>query len=226
MHLAFSRDGRRLAAWTGADTTASPGEVFVWDLSRAGSRALRLTGAPGTPAMPSRNSSCAAFSPDGSRIAIAGLRGVDRDECQVKLWDVRSGQEVLSRVHSGGGPTGLAFAADGRRLLAALALAPDDADLLATRGLARLRLGALAAARDDLARSVQADADATDSWGLLAVAEARLGHHPDAYAALGRMTLLKAGGALYPARPMPADLEREASNLILDASFPGDPFAR
>ena len=93
-------------------------------------------------------------------------------------------------------------------------------------GLARLRLGALAAARDDLARSVQADAEEANSWGLLALAEARLGHHPEAYAALARMTWLKAGGGAYPARPMPADLERATASLILDIAFPDDPFAR
>jgi hypothetical protein len=87
-----------------------------------------------------------------------------------------------------------------------------------TRGLGMLRLGALAAARDDPVRSVQADADNPDSWGLLALAEARLGHRPEAYAALGRVTRLEAGGGASRMRPMPADLKREASRLILDAA--------
>jgi hypothetical protein len=38
------------------------------------------------------------------------------------------------------------------------------------------------------------------------------------------LTRLKAGGGAYPARPITAGLEREASRLILDVSFPDDPF--
>ncbi len=247
-------------------------------------------------------------------------------QCQVRIWDAKSGQEMLSLVPKGGSPTGLAFTPDGRRLLAslsgrgtahvaawdagplpveveaallvdrlaanrltraevrsavvaepslpadiraraleradawpedcwrlietsraiagqparpagdyrralayadtAMALAPDDADVLCTRGLARLRAGQLAAARDDLAQSVHVDPSEPASWGLLALAEARLGHHSEAYSALGQMTRLLAGGAPPSERLMPPDLKREAETLILDARFPDEPFAR
>jgi hypothetical protein len=78
-------------------------------------------------------------------------------------------------------------------------------------------------ATDALARGVAAG-DESGPGGALRL---RRGHHPEAYAALGRMTRLRAGGdRVYRAQAMPADLQREAARRILDASFPGDPFAR
>ena len=62
-----------------------------------------------------------AFYPDGSRLATAFGR-------QVKLWDIRSGQELLTlslpEVANPSNETGvaaLAFSPDGQRLYAALA---------------------------------------------------------------------------------------------------------
>ncbi len=74
-YLAFSTDGTRLA--TGNRNRSSiasepdSAEVFVWDLSRAGSAPVRVAGVP-------HASSFAAFSPDGSRIAVAGTSGPSR----------------------------------------------------------------------------------------------------------------------------------------------------
>jgi WD40 repeat protein len=52
-----------------------------------------------------------AFSPDGSLLATAAGR-------DAKLWDIATGQVVVSTVTPGvGGVTGLAFSADGRRMV-------------------------------------------------------------------------------------------------------------
>jgi WD40 repeat protein len=54
-----------------------------------------------------------AFSPDGTRIAVA-----ERDAPMIRVWDVESGEEVR-RMPREGFPTSLAFVGDGSRLAAA-----------------------------------------------------------------------------------------------------------
>jgi WD40 repeat protein len=61
-----------------------------------------------------------AFSPDGARLATAG--GEDRDSSRgggAKLWDLATGQEVLSLGGSTDVVTHITFSPDGRRLVAA-----------------------------------------------------------------------------------------------------------
>jgi WD40 repeat protein len=106
---------------------------------------------------------------------------------------------------------------------AALAIGPDEEEGRYTRGLARLRLGLVAAARHDLDVSTRRSGHPA-SWGLLALAEIQLGHRPEAEAALGEMTRRAARDGFSPIRPIPADLRRQAEALILEAIFPADPF--
>src|SRR5262249_48219854 len=89
--VAYSPDGRRIASGSGEKT------VKVWD-ARTGQDLLTLKGH-------ADKVSCVAFSPDGQRIA-SGSGGASRDddwsrlsggdEMSVKVWDVRTGEALLT----------------------------------------------------------------------------------------------------------------------------------
>jgi WD40 repeat protein len=97
--LAFSPDGGRLATGSQEDRG-----VKVWDVS-TGELLHTLSGH-------TDRIEGLVFSPDGQHLGSASVDGT------VRLWDLTSGQEVLTfREHAQPlTPNGLAFSADGRRL--------------------------------------------------------------------------------------------------------------
>jgi WD40 repeat protein/predicted Ser/Thr protein kinase len=102
----FSPDGRRLAAG------CADGTLLVWD-AESGREVRSVRAHAG-------NVSDLAFSPDGSRLATAGL-DLFRGKGQVKLWDVSTGKELLALP----GQMSVAFSPDGNLLAA-----PAFGDLL------------------------------------------------------------------------------------------------
>src|SRR5262249_2550503 len=61
---------------------------------------------------------CAAFSPDGSRLAL-GMGAVDRSAAILPLMDPNNGEEMLAFDLAGSLVSQVAFSADGTRLAAA-----------------------------------------------------------------------------------------------------------
>jgi WD40 repeat protein len=117
---ALSPDGKLLASGSVMryeNNLALPGEVRIWDVDRR-REIFRLMGHD-QPVV----SVC--FSPDGTRLASASPPGVlqpgpnpDRSSGQVKVWNTRTGQELLSIPGFTGGENDLCFSPDGSRLAA------------------------------------------------------------------------------------------------------------
>jgi WD40 repeat protein len=116
LSVAYSPDGARLASGSSDKT------VKVWD-ARTGQELLALKGHTG-------GVTGVAYSPDGARLASASWvppvsgggppgevkGGVPSGE--VKVWDARTGQELLTLKGHTGGVTGVAFSRDGAHLVA------------------------------------------------------------------------------------------------------------
>src|SRR5205807_1159706 len=102
--VAFSPDGQRLTS-ASDDKTAK-----VWD-AQTGQQPLTLQNA-----LPLKEGTAidtsVAFSPDGKRLASANTGGLVSETGAVKVWDARTGQEVLTLK---GGGFSVAFSPDGKR---------------------------------------------------------------------------------------------------------------
>jgi WD40 repeat protein/tRNA A-37 threonylcarbamoyl transferase component Bud32 len=102
--LAFSSDGKFLATGSG-----QPTEVKIWDIANGALR-TSLKGHSGGIDVCS-----VMFSPDAKRLVSAGGSG-DLKRGEIKLWDTRSGDELLSLNEHASGVYTVAFSPDGKLL--------------------------------------------------------------------------------------------------------------
>ena len=110
--VAFSPDGKRIVSSAGLPHRAD--DVRVWDAA-SGRQLLTLRGLDDVAV-------CVAFSPDGKRIAGSGVaKNKDTDDKpesgQIKVWDARSGRELLTLKGHTGVVWSVAFNSDGTRIV-------------------------------------------------------------------------------------------------------------
>src|SRR5262249_48801090 len=104
--VTFSRNGKQLASAAGDFNTRTDGELKVWD-AETGTETLSLTrGHVGWVASVS-------FSLDSRRLASAGM------DSNVILWDLKTGQEVLTLRGHRSAVRSVAFSRDGNRIISA-----------------------------------------------------------------------------------------------------------
>jgi WD40 repeat protein len=109
--LSFSHDSRYLA------TGSWDGTVKLWDVEKV------LQGEVSEPLVRLEHAGrvrvwSVAFTPDGQRLATAGGRSAD-GQGEVKIWDLKSRQEVLSLTSFSDSVKCIQFSPDGRRLATA-----------------------------------------------------------------------------------------------------------
>jgi WD40 repeat protein len=114
--VCFSPDGACLAAASDGAVKAgelTPGELRAWDTG-SGKEVLTLKGEHS-------GYSNVCFSPDGTRLASAcesSFQRGSRVPGRLKVWDTRTGQELLSLDGHGQGVQGAQYSADGTRFAA------------------------------------------------------------------------------------------------------------
>jgi WD40 repeat protein/serine/threonine protein kinase len=114
---ALSPDGKRLATSSVVSGPDRLSKVKVWDLE-TGKELFSLEGSQRSPSPFTSVYSPVAYSPDGKRLAGAGLfrePGKQEDKHKVKVWDAQTGKELL--VFEGGWDR-VIFSPDGKRLAA------------------------------------------------------------------------------------------------------------
>jgi len=104
----FSPDGKRLATWTRSTTKEGPSDVEIWDATT--SRRLHVLEHP-------NSVTYAAFSPDGTRIAAGSV--VSQGASHVRVWNVKTGDELLTLKFQAWGCYMTRFSPDGRLLASA-----------------------------------------------------------------------------------------------------------
>jgi serine/threonine protein kinase/WD40 repeat protein len=120
-NLAFSPDGKRLAAFMNPsggnpnNAINSDGEVRVWDCADGRELFKAIVKAAATPGHGFR------FSPDGNRLGAVVVRmqppNFRRQVCELIVWDVAAGREMLHLPCRSSGFYGLSFSPDGSRLV-------------------------------------------------------------------------------------------------------------
>jgi WD40 repeat protein len=128
--VAYSPDGKQLAASSGSRQNKMPGEVRIWDPD-SGRELFTLRGH-------SEAVLGLAYSPDGSRLASSSgvhMGTEAKHPGEVKLWDTITGQELLTLRGAGSRILGVAFSPDGTSLAAACkGFAPRDGIILLWEG--------------------------------------------------------------------------------------------
>jgi WD40 repeat protein len=101
--VAFSRDGRLVAAGSGSEGEQDSGTVRIWEVESGRER----------PTITGHGAQSLAFSPDGQRLATGGV------DQAVKIWDIATGQEVLTLRGHTDWVQGIAYTPDGLHVVSA-----------------------------------------------------------------------------------------------------------